>query len=81
MIKFRIMDKVTGLYSSGGYKPYFSKVGKLWDTKGQLISHLKLYRRGQYPGESTQVPVTWVVLEIQVEEKILSQTKALDLLK
>lgn len=33
----------TGLFSSGGAYPSWSKHGKIWSTLGKMSSHLKLH--------------------------------------
>ena len=36
MRKFKILDTVTGLYSTGGCKPDWTKEGKAWNSMGQV---------------------------------------------
>lgn len=73
---FKIMDEDTGLFSSGGYYPSFSKTGKDWTSMGQVLSHLKLYRRGhpydhkdaERAGKKFKAPVipkSWIIIEYQ----------------
>lgn len=37
---FRIRQDKTGLFSSGGTRPSFSKKGKIWKERGHLSNHL-----------------------------------------
>ena len=39
---FKIRDKQTGLFSTGGTYPDFTKDGKVWGQIGHIKSHLKL---------------------------------------
>ena len=41
-LMFKIQHKRTGLYSTGGMTPRFTRMGKVW-RKGPLVLHLKLY--------------------------------------
>ena len=43
-----IRSKITGLYSSGGTIPSFTKHGKIWRAIGPVKSHLRLV--GQHNG-------------------------------
>jgi len=81
VIKYKIRDDETGLYSSPGYCPKFTEEGHSWDTLGTLTAHLKLYRRGQYPGEGRKVPKTWTVVTVEVKESVVSEQRAEDLVK
>lgn len=36
---FKIQDPTTGLFSSGGADPRWSRVGKVWKRQGDLSSH------------------------------------------
>lgn len=64
---FKIQDTATGLYSTGGCKPKWTREGKNWKTRAQLVSSLKIYVRGEYAGGSKQViPKTWTVVEFKL---------------
>ena len=39
MIFFKIRNKDTGLYSTGGLYPTWSKIGKVWKRRSDLSSH------------------------------------------
>jgi hypothetical protein len=71
---FKIRDTKTGLFSTGGYCPSWTKTGKAWTSKQQIDAHLKLYCRGQYPGEAKKIPATWEIVELRMVE--VSTTKA-----
>lgn len=42
---YKIRNKKTGLFSSGGIKPKWSKIGKLWTQKSHLLLHLKQFSK------------------------------------
>lgn len=77
--EFKIVDRKTGLYSTGGYHPAWVSGGKSWQTLGQVRAHLKLYCRGQYRGERKAVPKTWEVVELEVVSRLVSSSPAADL--
>lgn len=37
---YKIRNKITGLFSSGGLSPTFNKMGKVWNGIGPLKNHL-----------------------------------------
>lgn len=39
---YKIRDKSTGLFSTGGYHPRWLKTGKVWKRKGALSNHFNL---------------------------------------
>jgi len=43
MKMYKIRDIKTGLFSSGGMYPSWSKNGKIWSTLGKMSSHLKYF--------------------------------------
>ena len=43
---YKIRDKETGLFSSGGSSPHWTKNGKRWSTLGYLHSHLNQFKNG-----------------------------------
>lgn len=57
MIVFRVKNLRTGLYSTGGYHPHWSKNGKLWTSKGALKNHFNLAN-----GESYHPPHDFAVV-------------------
>lgn len=48
MLVFRVKNLRTGLYSTGGGYPSWTKRGKLWTSKGALKNHLNLVRQAAY---------------------------------
>lgn len=78
---YKIRDEKTGLYSGPGYCPDWSELGHYWTTLGSLESHLKLYCRGQYPGESKKVPKSWTVVEVEIRENVFLIGPAADMIK
>jgi hypothetical protein len=42
---FKIRNKTTGLFSTGGESPGFRKAGKVWTNRGGVTSHLGLVAR------------------------------------
>ena len=50
MSTFKIRDRATGLYSTGGSTPRWSKRGKVWTNIGHVKQHLQqLWRDESYP--------------------------------
>lgn len=37
---FKLRDKKTGLFSSGGMKPTFNEIGKIWNQESHVKLHL-----------------------------------------
>jgi hypothetical protein len=66
--EYKIRDRSTKLFSTGGCMPSWTAKGKSWKTLEQLRAHLKLYKRGQYAGETKQIPATWEIVEYQLVE-------------
>lgn len=42
------IQRPDGLFSTGGYKPHFSKTGKMWKRLGDLTQHLNIVRSTAY---------------------------------
>lgn len=58
---YKIRDRDTGLFSTGGCDPGWNKIGKTWSTEGQVKSHLKMWSsEGAY--KHKKVPESWEVL-------------------
>jgi hypothetical protein len=76
VIKFKILDTATGLYSHGGYTPIWSNRGKSWDSRKNVCSYLSAYRtmRGR------KVTTSWVVVELKVTLTEVNRTAVKDLL-
>ena len=43
---YKIRDKKTGLFSTGGMTPSWRKEGKIWSTIGFVRAHLTLHAQG-----------------------------------
>lgn len=67
-IVYKIRDKQTGLFSTGGYSPNWTREGKTWKTKAQVISHLKLFCRGYRQEGGRTIPKTWIIVEFGMIE-------------
>ena len=62
---FKIRDRETGLFSSGGTYPHFSKTGKVWSDIGHLKSHLSLLR---------EIPWNWeIITYVAISPSILAK--------
>ncbi|OPZ37797.1 MAG: hypothetical protein BWY99_01801 [Synergistetes bacterium ADurb.BinA166] len=64
---FKVRDKKTGLYSSGGHCPDWSANGKTWNTLRSVRSHISFYLSNQYPGERKRLPAKWEIVEIRTD--------------
>ena len=66
---FKIRDRSTGLFSSGGCCPKFEKIGKTWSTLTSLKSSLNLYTSYS----KTNVPASWeIVVYVPCQETIMA---------
>jgi hypothetical protein len=63
---YKIRDRETGLFSTGGMDPRWSKTGKTWSTEGQLKSHLRLVTQWKsgYGKTEWRVPESWEVISL-----------------
>jgi hypothetical protein len=77
MIKFKILDTTTGLYSDGEYTPTWSDRGKSWDSWKNVISHLNKYRIRLKRGN--KIPTSWAVVELKVTLTEINRTSVKDL--
>ena len=80
---YKIRNIETGLYSTGGMFPRWTRAGKTWSGLGPLRSHL-----GHHTQRTHQDISKWRVVEIEVQVKaeyeiheMLNQTQMLRLLK
>jgi len=61
---FKIRNKQTGLFSTGGYRPNWSARGKVWNSRGPAILSLLCYER------TNRVPLSDIeVVEFETIEK------------
>lgn len=79
MKAYKIRNK-EGLFSKGGTRPVFSKIGKTWSSIGHLKSHLTLYAsEGRY--NNKPIPDDWEVIELTYTQSSEIITLAKDLIK
>lgn len=74
---YKIKDTATGLYSTGGCEPKWTKNGKTWSTKGYVKSSLSQFIDDNWYTRKyeNRIPETWVVVTIDSENGI-SEEKA-----
>lgn len=84
---YKIRNRETGLYSSGGQWPSWSRAGKTWTNLGPLRSHLAQHLGDKNYHKGTDMS-QWQVVEIEVREvayrevhEMLSSQQMLRLLK
>jgi len=66
---FKIRDKPTGLYSTGGTDPRFTTAGKTW-RKGPLVSHLKLYAETwKFDQPALDQMKQWEIVPLEIVEQ------------
>jgi len=76
---FKIRRKTDGLFSQGGSRPGFNKIGKMWKQKGHLTSHLNIvarqrpYLRDDKLAYDDCELVTFELTEIEVDSIPVSQ--------
>lgn len=72
---FKIRDRVTGLWSTGGVTPKFNKTGKTWSTIGHVKNHLLGYlKHARYCNRvhhaermaTVEIPESWEVVDFVV---------------
>lgn len=71
---FKITDTKTGLFSSGGIGPGWSKRGKTWNNIGHVKNHLRQFIGNfrKYPEQGwkseyewiNKIPDSWMVVEM-----------------
>jgi hypothetical protein len=59
---YKIRDKATGLFSTGGMSPSFNKTGKTWRALNHVRSHLTLLTES-WIGPKKKLPATWEIVE------------------
>lgn len=74
---YKILDTATGLYSSGGVDPKWTKVGKTWSVRSQVINSLNVYCDGTYRSGKRVPPDSWVVQEYEVSKPRIFSAKEL----
>jgi hypothetical protein len=66
---YKVQDTATGLYSTGGHDPKWTRDGKVWKTRGQLLASLKQYKKGRWTGqgyEPREIPSTWTIVDFKL---------------
>jgi hypothetical protein len=75
MIVYKIRDKGTGLYSTGGTHPNWSETGKVWKRPGDVTSHLNMIAH-YTPGQRRHIMVSTYgnaeLVEFELTERELS---------
>jgi hypothetical protein len=66
---YKIRDKLSGKFSTGGEHPKFNSVGKTWSTIHYLHNHLRVYVYGTWGHKRNQIPESWEIVEFTVIEK------------
>lgn len=63
---YKIQDKVTGLFSTGGMSPKWTKRGKTWSQLNHIKTHLKQFiSDSSYMKEwINNIPESWQVVEL-----------------
>ena len=67
---YKIRNKTTGLFSTGGAWPNWSKKGKLWTGLGPLANHLGLVRDNAYKDAEL---VTFELIEQIVDVQTIAE--------
>jgi hypothetical protein len=62
---YKIRDKATGLFSTGGYNPTFEKKGKEWKALQHVRSHLTQLS-ASWIGPKKAIPPSWEIVEYEV---------------
>tara|TARA_Y100000296_G_C4951946_1_gene146651 strand:- start:61 stop:318 length:258 start_codon:yes stop_codon:yes gene_type:complete len=65
-IVYKIRDKRTGLFSSGGYYPYWDKYGKIWKQEAHVKSHLTMYTNCFYGRKVLEIE-NWEIVPYSLE--------------
>lgn len=73
---YKIRDKQTGLFSTGGLYPKWSKIGKVWKTQGNLKSHLNMLQECGFLSQYNNTEVieletieNWIIPTMNYVEK------------
>ncbi len=60
---YKVRDRETGLFSTGGTYPSWTKNGKAWPSRGALKSHLTMWADMGYKKTPKAIPESWEVVE------------------
>lgn len=86
-VYYKIRDKNTGLFSTGGVSPKWTKKGKVWTSEGHVKSHLTLlkehhkYRTCSGWGNKHAIALEWTCpknweIVVTVYEEIFTKSYA-----
>lgn len=74
----KIKHAKTGLYSTGGNYPRWTKVGKIWKNIGHVKTHLRQFIN-DYDGKINHKDVeNWIVESLEVREDVIGKAGAKD---
>jgi len=83
---YKIRDKKTGLYSTGGMYPGWGTKGKTWNSIGSLKCHLRQFCDYKKSSSGTnwhlhenKIPKDWEVIKIKYIETEVEHISAFDL--
>lgn len=74
---YKIRHKLTGLFSTGGSNPFWTKKGKTWSSIGHVKSHISGVVDYGYRDKSDMV--NWEIIEIEVSETLTPLCTANDI--
>jgi hypothetical protein len=82
MIKFKVLDTSTDLFSHGGYNPRWGTRGKSWDTLNKAVDSVKSYLKyRKYNISGKKLPENIMIVEYQVILNELKRTTINDLIE
>jgi hypothetical protein len=76
---YKIRDINTGLFSTGGRYPRWTKTGKTWSCEGHVKAHLTMYSDKEYNKKQNTIPENWEVIEITLQESMTDSYPAREL--
>lgn len=66
---YKIRDRSTGLFSTGGVDPKWNKRGKAWTSVGALKNAIRLYEGSRY---HPNIPAQWEIVRfVAVEQETI----------
>jgi len=69
MTVYRIKNQTTGLYSTGGENPHWTKKGKLWTLAGALKNHFNLVNPVHYMPGVNFVVVSYELVDYPIKQQ------------
>jgi hypothetical protein len=76
IIVYKIKDTLTGLYSTGGSKPKWTKKGKTWSAKNHVTCSLSqgFISDSKYQKEyKNDIPSSWVIVTLDSENGVTEE--------